>query len=687
MSSVTVASDSPNDPPAMIASPPPHAPGQVPPLFSPDTAGEDRSGRGVTARFLAGLASHPQAGTPFLVALFGSAGSGKSALLRQVLDALRALGGSPGSTPSGGSDRPSIVGVRIDASTGADAQSTVVSRIFTALSLAYPSLAEEAVYIGGDPLKAARAAGERVNDLRRKLDSERQVLDELGGRQARLAETVLFESPGSRVDVYARANRGRIEARQRAFGVPGTDPIASYKSLVREAAEGGGGTSRVGLVLRALWGFKGQGTLIALAVLLLVIGWGSGDLAENQGAWMAWLSGFGDRFAGLSAWAQDRAGWLAPVSHAAYGLAFVAILVDIVRAIRFLHPILKGANLLTGDLDGRRRDLDSLLAHQTRRVDHVAAEADAAVRTAESAERRVETRRAAGLLEPTLSPAEGVLGTAASPHEAAEAFFAGLSAAMGGDAAKVAATAGVGSPGGTATSHNGPAEMTAAPNRIVVAIDELDRLSPAAAASFLETTHRLLGRPNFVTLAAVERSHILTGFADTDPALAAARLDRCVQLSYDLDAAAAMPESMTGQPGEDNRGVGANEIRHPTIDLPWQGFETQLVQALATFAGPNPRSTKRFVNSYRVARADPRLLDATPAELAALACALALDRSGVAAELGADRETAAPGEAVSPQNAHIARALAAAQQAIGSTFSPADVRRGLQVARIYSRRG
>ena len=397
---------------------------------------------------------------------------------------------------------------------------------------------------------------------------------------------------------------------------------------------------------------------------------------------MGWLNGGGDRFAGLTAWAQNHAGWLAPISHAAYGLAFVAILVDIVRAIRFLQPVLKGAALLSGEIDERRRDLDGLVAHQTRRVDHLASEAEAAVRTAENAERRVEARRASGLLEPALSP-DGEFGTAVSPLEAAEAFFAGLSDAMTKDAPSSDAPPLVADSSSRAVaSRPGVPEQTPAPDRIVVAIDELDRLPSAKAAAYLEAAHRLLARPNFVVLAAVERSHILTGFSETDPALAATRLDRCVQLSYDLDADAAMP-----QPASAADGSNAGPDRRAGIDLPWQSFETPLVNALGVFAGPNPRSTKRFVNSYRVARADPRLSNATPAELAALACALALDRSGAAAELGGYRDAAAASDGAVAPNAHIARALAAAQQAIGSTFTPADARRGLQVARIYSRRG
>ena len=61
------------------------------------------------------------AGTPYLMALFGSAGSGKSALLRQVLSQLRTLGGGRSKDRADAPDLPRVVGLRVDASSGAEA--------------------------------------------------------------------------------------------------------------------------------------------------------------------------------------------------------------------------------------------------------------------------------------------------------------------------------------------------------------------------------------------------------------------------------------------------------------------------------------------------------------------------------------------------------------------------------------
>ena len=119
------------------------------------------------------------------------------------------------------------------------------------------------------------------------------------------------------------------------------------------------------------------------------------------------------------------------------------------------------------------------------------------------------------------------------------------------------------------------------------------------------------------------------------------------------------------------------------LDRPWTDVEDHLVSVLAPFAGPNPRTVKRFVNSFRVARADPRLAaDAAPADIAVLAVVLALDATGAGVELGSYGDTAGQ-----PPAGPLSSALAAAREVIGTPFSIAEGRRGLKVARIYSRHG
>ena len=274
-------------------------------------------------------------------------------------------------------------------------------------------------------------------------------------------------------------------------------------------------------------------------------------------------------------------------------------------------------------------------------MDHLSGEVEAAVKSADAAERRVEARKAAGLLNPVLSLADHDQGPLGSGSQTTDTILAGLSDAMNKPAD---------------ASPEGHAD---APQRIVVAIDELDRLPARAAAEFLDSVQRLLRRPHFAAVAAFDRHHVLSGFSETDPSLAAAQLGRCVQLSYDLDA----DDATLGPPAK------ASDVPASGLDRPWTSAETRLVEALMVYAGPNPRTIKRFINSFRVARADPKLTGATPAELAALATALALDGNGAAAELGRYRDGIAEPDVQPGSPSLLGQALSSAQEVIGERFT------------------
>ena len=649
-------------------------PAQVLPVFLSDAAGTDRLHRGDAASLLAEVAAHPQAETPVVIGVFGPAGSGKTQFLRQITERLDALSGvNAVATPS-----PSTIEIAtltVDAAAGQDPIAALTSGILAALAARHPGLAEDAIYAASDPREAARLAEERVDALRRTLDAERQGLDDLAGRRARLAETVLFDAAGSRVDTYARGHRARIEARLRAFGLPTSDAMQTYKQLVRETAEASGPASHTRMMLRSLWSFEGQGKLLATAIGLVVLGVAAGFGAANQETLSGWLASSGDRFAALTDWERAHLAWLQPLSQAAFVLAGLALLALVVRAIRFLGPILRGATLLKGDLDGRRRDLDGLLAHQTRRVDALADEVEAAARNAEATERRMQTRRGAGISDHSAALASELFGGGKATEDAATAFFAALSSAM--------------------ERHHAPNEADRAqhsssvPDRIVVAIDHLDRLPAPAAAAFLNTTHRLLARPNIVTILAMERGQIASALAEDDPALASSRLDRVVQLSYDLGAEHQSPASLVDrmlEPAEGPAAATADGAR-AALDRPLQPFEKELLRRLSTYAGATPRAIKRFVNTYRVARADARLAQASQAALACLAWALALDGTSAGSELAFVEHETAQGRLGVDASSELGRAFAIAQAAVGQTISAADARRGMSVARSFSRRG
>ncbi len=644
------------------------------PVFSSDASGTDRLHRGEAASLLAEVAAHPQAETPVVLGVFGPAGSGKTQFVRQITERLAPLSG-PDDAGTRSPAATEIVTVTVDAVAGRDPSAALTSGVLAALGARHPGFAEDAIYAASDPREAARLAAERVDALRRTLDAERQGLDDLAARRARLAETVLFDAAGSRVDAYARSHRAPIEARLRAFGLPTSDAMQTFKQLVRETAEASGPASRTRMMLRSLWGFEGQGRLLAIAIASIAVGVAASFGAANQDTLAGWLASSGDRFAALTDWERSHLAWLHPLSQAAFVLAGLALLALVVRAIRFLGPILRGATLLKGDLEGRRRDLDGLLAHQTRRVDALAAEVEAAARNAEATERRVVARRSTGISDHSAALANELFGAGKSRDDAAEAFFGALSAAM--------------------ERHRRPREHgdepgpIGVPDRIVVAIDHLDRLPGPAAVAFLSAAHRLLARPNIVTIVALERGQIASALAEDDPALASSRLDRVVQLSYDLGAELRSPASLVELMLEPVKApvLATDNAARAALDRPLQPFEIELLRGLSVFAGATPRAIKRFVNTYRVARSDPRVVQATPAALACLAWALALDGTSAGSELAFVEQESGQGRLGVDETSDLGRAFAVAQAAAGQQIGTADARRGLSVARSFGRRG
>src|SRR6202007_3104919 len=97
----------------------------------------------------------------------------------------------------------------VNAPHGADAPVAIASAAYTALDrepdgVDYSGLLDESAHAGGDPLRAAKAASDGPDEISRKLEAERLKRDEVEARRARLADALLYETPGSRVDVFAR---------------------------------------------------------------------------------------------------------------------------------------------------------------------------------------------------------------------------------------------------------------------------------------------------------------------------------------------------------------------------------------------------------------------------------------------------------------------------------------------------
>ena len=96
--------------------------------------------------------------------------------------------------------------------------------------------------------------------------------------------------------------------------------------------------------------------------MLVAIGVGIGIAIDDQDRWLAALRSGPAAGIAVANWMEAHPDLFALLRKIAFGLAAVAIVVNLYRAFSFLQPIFKGARLLTSDLETRRRDLDGLYA-------------------------------------------------------------------------------------------------------------------------------------------------------------------------------------------------------------------------------------------------------------------------------------------------------------------------------------
>jgi hypothetical protein len=594
---------------------------------------------------LAELALHRGAETPISIGLLGGAGTGKSSALAALVRRIEAL--SKAAAAGGPFASRALVLEASGHELSGEPEAVLAARLHQALERHEPAFAQEsaadAVLSTSDPRALAHAANERLDETRRRLDAERQALEDVSARRARLVDTVLYETAGSQVDAYARSRRGGIESALRAFGIAGTDPIRAYKDEVNGLAQSRGGASRAGLALRSLYAYRGQTRWLVLALILFALAWGFGYL-ERDHAWIDSIRGSGETARPLADWLQGHMSWLATLRSAAIVLAVLCILTNLWRAFRFVQPVSRGATLLQRDVAQRGHDLDSRLTHQTRRVDNLARDVDAlAARAAEAEKRAGPDGGQAGIeLPPFHASTPDRIAT-----ESARAFFASLSNRL--------AQAATGS----------------GPQRVIIAIDGIERVASAG----IDALAALLTRPGFVA--------IMTA----DPArVGADRLARVVQVPFTLAAAdqESLVNRLLGRAVPATRSVEPLDHRHSSLDTPVSDGEAELLAALAPLAGPSPRSVKRFVNLYRLARLD------APDDLAPLAFVLALDAGGSADEIAAVEAslTGADERAgftlAQAGGTRLAAALAAAEQAQGNRLTLGSMRRARDVARAWS---
>ena len=532
------------------------------PVFLSDAADAvDVLGAAVLVQPLGQLCVTPQVQTPFLAAIAGPGGAGKTFALNRLVQAIESFAGSAGALSK-------VVVARVDAADGAEAPVALASAAYAALDrepggVDYSALLDESAHAGGDPLRAAKAASDRHDEIVRKLEAERTRRDEIEARGARLADALLYETPGSRVDVFARARRGTIETRLRRFELAGSDAAVSYRDLVRDMASMGAG-GRVGVALRSIWAYRGQRRLLAWAVVAFLLGLAA-QLLHSEWA----LTAITPQFASAADAIRAHASGLETAAKIFYVLAALALALNLWRAISFSSLLLRGTQLLNQDVRDRRRDLETRGARLSQRVAALSADADAAAKHAEAAARR------AGGKTKTHPVGPDFLETNRGPAWEARAFLAAL---------------------GERTGQAGDA-----PDRLVFAIDNLDALPPEAAIRWIDAARSVIvgGAVGVMSLDPARLVGPLGG-----PQEARRRLEKWLQVVVNLPGRVSADGERLVARLLSTDGHAAPVEAKPALALaePLTSAEAALLTALAPLAAHSPRGAKQFLNAYRLAR-------------------------------------------------------------------------------------
>jgi hypothetical protein len=453
-----------------------------------------------------------------------------------------------------------------------DAASALASAAFVALEreregVGYAALADEASHSATDPRRAAFAAAEAHDEISRRLEAERSARDDVESKRARIADALLYDTPGSRVDSFIRTGRSTIEARLRRFGLGDGDPTVNYRDLLRDFTNLGAG-SRYAVMLRATWAYRGQIRLLIFAIVAFALAYGIDWLRSPSGD--AALRSLGDWVGPGADWLGAHGEGLRKTAEGAIGIGVLAVLTNIWRAASFTALLFRGLRLLTIDTQERRRELDASSARLERRVAALGAEAEAASKRAEAM-----AKRAGGAQQLARAPGPVFLKALQTPTKAARDFFAELGRLMTRPA-----------------TPNLPV-----PQRLIFVIDNVGVLPPAEGARLIEVTSALMG-PGCVALIAC------------DPVALSSAPRTWTRDSFQI----------VFDPSTLNRGDGARLAARlmasslplsPVLEVdagrsalaePLSPDETALLTTLASILEPTPRALKRFHNAYRLAR-------------------------------------------------------------------------------------
>eukprot|EP01037_Dinobryon_pediforme_P007313 gene7313-7383_t len=524
---------------------------------------------------LAEALAHQATAGPLMLGIIGSSGSGKSTFLNLLSDRITGL--TRAADTNSGPFLGRIISVKLTAAAGPDPVTALAGTVYQALEQVsgdYAAVLDEAQHVGQDASDLAREALSEVGEARVQLDAERQNLQDLTGRSARLSETLLFATPGSRVDAYIRRLRSRMEPRLRAFGFASAEPVLAFKTLVRDVAEAPGVLPRFGAFCRSLWAFQGQARLLIWAALSVMLALLAAFVLQTQAQWTAALKSAPESLQPALAAMIAHIDVLKPLQAVLLGLALVLVGYNVWRAIKFFMPISHAVALLRSESVGRRRELDGLIAHQAQRVQSLSEEVEQAVQRADLASARARGQKIARKAN---VPAFLQQNISSGRH-----FLQALGDIILGKH--------------VLAPRIHEAETSSIPKRIIVFIDGLERLSASERAQFIGPLTEALNHPAFLTVLALE----------DDQSLSRSALARLVQIPYQMNKRidAVTRQKLVHsllQPMSKLDDTAAARYGS-ALDRPFTAAEMSLLQDFAGETDLGPRELKRLVNLYRLIR-------------------------------------------------------------------------------------
>ncbi len=628
---------------ASPAQPPPASPPETA-LFSDRTADLDLTGVGEKLRPVAEVLVSSAAETPLTLALTGAPGVGKStglAMLAKIAKAASRRG------TDGALSGVAFAHLTVNYSEGPS--EALAAAAFDALHAADArGVADEAALSSGDPARAYDAARVAHDELSARLESDRIALDEAEGKRARLEDILLFQSPASQIDGFINANRGQIESRLRRFRLPTDEDVKAYRNLLRERSGAGFGR-RVGLAIGSIFGYGGQIRLLTLAIVCFLLAFGLN--ASRADVVTQWLTGTGPAGATIADAMATHAVALTRTVEALVALGFVFIALSLWRALSFETIVARGLRYWRRDLLPRQETLDGSIKRLRDKVGSLRSDVE------RSEARLTDAAKRATAMQETGRNSRLEFLPEADSVERSRAFLAQVSKKL--------------------------SELSAIGlRRLIFVVDNIDLLEPERALKWLERAVDALG-PGMALAAGFDAGRLERAGAASD---GRARLDRAFALVVDIGAAGRIDPARLlirqmeargperDAPVADDGGATARAItQHLSAD------ETSMLAALAAHLKATPRTIKRFLNVYRLLRAEK---GSKPALALAAVASLSEDPEMLRSLKALAAEPDARLDELPLPRPFLA-ALRAAQGAHGGDIDVAEMRAALEAAGRY----